>query len=673
MTIAISLMVAAATLVDPIRTARFWRKASLWSLVLSVQLAGIIFTLSRGPWVGTIVALAGFIGLVAIFVGWRTLGRASLVLGLALMSTAMITVLPSQMGWYERETAYASTAEEIEERFTSIQREATIGSLSRRKEIWSVSWQVIKSRPIFEFDRVPVSALRYLIGYGPDLFPAAFVLGSAPIEAELLPLETNHAHNYFIQQWVDLGILGFLASVGVFVAVFFIGGYQLLWEGRKYSLLHKVILVGVLSALARRFVEQLVGVAKVSDLVLWWVILAVVVSLPRIMGANTTEVSAESTTQLTVGHRNRRNSATRLPSFNPEMVGRIAVVTLLIAGILVLTWYGTINNVRALSQLVGLNESYQVGDLGASTRMISSAIGLASDVYVYHNNLGTLHSAYLEPGQGKQEPDCSLRTTDRLPYETCLARKVFFSHVEEVEGSPWRWQSRLDLANAAAGLASLSQDASLGAEAIGLYSETVDMVPTSWKLRNQLAKNQIVFGDPEAALLAIEDSLDITAGTVNSAEAFLLQALAYGDLDQPEEAVKVYDKAIRLNPKYPLAYYNRGKVYVLLDQYSRAIEDYNEAIYVDPEYTSAYNNRGTVYALLKQYHRAIKDYDETIRLDPRHAHGYGNRALAFAALNMYPEAQHDAERAVELGVDRAFLKDVIENLENVDTVFSQSE
>ena len=278
---------------------------------------------------------------------------------------------------------------------------------------------------------------------------------------------------------------------------------------------------------------------------------------------NTAEVAAESTVQTTGGprrRRNRRNSAAGLASFNPQIVGRIAVIALPIAGILVLTWYGTINNVRALSQLVGLNESYQLGDLGASTRMINSAISLASDVYVYHNNLGTLHSAYLEPGQGKQEPDCSLRTTDRLPYETCVARKVFLSHVEEVERSPWRWQSRLDLANAAAGLASLSQDASLGAEAIGLYSETVDMVPTSWKLRNQLAKNQIVFGDPEAALLAIEDSLDITGGTVNSAEAFLLQGLAYGDLDQPEDAVISYNKAIQLDPEYALAYYNRGNL-----------------------------------------------------------------------------------------------------------------
>ena len=671
MTVAISLLMAVATLIDPIRTARFWRKASLWSLVLSVQLSGIIFTLSRGPWVGTIVALAGFIGLVAIFVGWRTLGRASLVLGLALVLTAMITLVPTQIGWYQRETSQVS-AVEIGERFTSIQREATIGSLTRRKDIWSRSWHVIVNRPLLEFDSVQVSALRYLLGYGPDMFPAVFMLGSSPTGADLLPLETTHAHNYFIHQWVELGILGFSASVGVFVVSLLIGAYQLLWERRKYSLLHKVILIGLLSALAGRFVEQTVGVAKVSDLVLWWVILAAFVSLPRVMTAKTAVVASESTVQTFSGRRrrrSRRNSAAGFQPLNVRIVGGIAVLALLIAGMLVLTWYRTVNNVRAISQVAGLNESYQVGDLRASTRMVNNAISLAPDVYLYHNNLGTLYSAYLNQVQGRQEPDCSLRTTDSLPYETCLARKVFLSHVEEVERSPWRWRSRLDLADAAAGLALLSQDGNLAAEAIRLYSETVDMVPNSWKIRNQLAKNQILFGDPEAALLAIEDSLHITGGTVNSAEAFLLQGLAYGGLGQPEEAVKEYDKAIRLDPKYALAYYNRGKVYTLLGQYSRAIEDYNEAINVDAEYTSAYNNRGTVYALLGQYHRAIKDYDETLRLDPQHAHGYGNRALAYAALNMYPEAQHDVERAVELGVDRALLKNTLEKLKIRDSLF----
>ena len=667
-TIAITLMVATATLVNPVRTARFWSKASLWSLVLAVQLAGIIFTLSRGPWVGTIVALLGFIGLVAIFIGWRALGRTLLVLVIALILAVMITVVPSQMGWYERESGYASAAN-IGERFTSIQREATIGSLSKRKDIWSDSWRVIATRPLFGFDPIQVSAVRHLIGYGPDMLPVVYMLGSAPIEAEQLPLETNHAHNYFIHQWVELGILGFFASVGVFVAPFLVGGYQLIWERRKYSILHKVMLIGVLSALVGRFVEQTIGVAKVSDLVLWWIILAVVVSLPRVMATKTAITAPEPPLQTTGGRRrrrDRRNPAAGLLPFNAgnaRILGRIAVVTLLIAGILTLTWYRTGNNVRAVFQVASLNESYQAGDLRASTSMLNDAIALAPDVYVYHDNLGTVYSAYLNQGREVREPGCSLGTTNSLLYETCLARKVFLIREEAVARSPWRWQSRLDLANAAAALALLTHDGSLGAETIRLYDDTANMVPASWKLQNQLAKNQIMFGDPEAALLALEGSLDITGGTVNSAEAFLLRGLAYEALDQLGDAIKGYDQALRLDPKYVLAYYNRGNSYALMGQYSRAIEDYSLVIDIDPEYTGAFKNRGNAYVLIGQFHLAIKDYDETIRLDPQYALGYGSRAWAYAALNMYPEARQDLERAVELGVDPALLKKTIAKLE----------
>jgi O-antigen ligase len=66
---------------------------SLWTIVLSIQFLGLIFTLSRGPWLGTIVALLMFLLLNILIVGWRVFGWASLILGLAGLLTG--TVLQS--------------------------------------------------------------------------------------------------------------------------------------------------------------------------------------------------------------------------------------------------------------------------------------------------------------------------------------------------------------------------------------------------------------------------------------------------------------------------------------------------------------------------------------------------------------------------------------------------
>ena len=94
MTIPITLVLAAVTLRDSIRSAGSLRDrllqilgelglTGMWSLILAVQFLGIAFTLSRGPWVGTAAALAIFVGLVLLFLGWRAFWRATLVIGLA--------------------------------------------------------------------------------------------------------------------------------------------------------------------------------------------------------------------------------------------------------------------------------------------------------------------------------------------------------------------------------------------------------------------------------------------------------------------------------------------------------------------------------------------------------------------------------------------------------------
>ena len=85
---------------------------------------------------------------------------------------------------------------------------------------------------------------------------------------------------------------------------------------------------------------------------------------------------------------------------------------------------------------------------------------------------------------------------------------------------------------------------------------------------------------------------------------------------QFKRAIVEYDKAIRLNPKYALAYNNRGIAYRRLKQYRRAIEDYNTTLRLNPKFAKAYYNRGISYLNLKQYRRAIQDYNEAIRLNP---------------------------------------------------------
>ena len=84
-----------------------------------------------------------------------------------------------------------------------------------------------------------------------------------------------------------------------------------------------------------------------------------------------------------------------------------------------------------------------------------------------------------------------------------------------------------------------------------------------------------------------------------------------------DKAIADCNEAIRLDPKYALAYNNRGNAWHDKKNYDKAIADYNEAIRLDPTYAFAYNNRGDAWYDKKDYDKAIADFNEAIRLDPK--------------------------------------------------------
>jgi len=153
---------------------------------------------------------------------------------------------------------------------------------------------------------------------------------------------------------------------------------------------------------------------------------------------------------------------------------------------------------------------------------------------------------------------------------------------------------------------------------------------------------------------AMEDYDRAIALNPNFAEAYYNRGNAYAKLNQPERAIKDYDRAIALNPNDAAAYNNRGLAYAELNQLERAIKDYDRAIELNPALAEAYNNRGNAYAKLNQHERAIKDYDKAIELNPNYAtKAYYNRGLAYAKLNQHERAIEDYEKAIELNPNYA--------------------
>jgi tetratricopeptide (TPR) repeat protein len=122
------------------------------------------------------------------------------------------------------------------------------------------------------------------------------------------------------------------------------------------------------------------------------------------------------------------------------------------------------------------------------------------------------------------------------------------------------------------------------------------------------------------------------------------------------KALGEFDKAIKVDPYDELAYIayvERGLIDGALENYENALIDYDRAIELRPEHPEAYLLRGQVYDFLDEHEEAIADYTRAIDLKPGFANAYAHRGFALEALGKCRQAIADWKVAADMGHERA--------------------
>ena len=157
-------------------------------------------------------------------------------------------------------------------------------------------------------------------------------------------------------------------------------------------------------------------------------------------------------------------------------------------------------------------------------------------------------------------------------------------------------------------------------------------------------------GKAEQALKVYDQAIRLKPDYV---EAYYNRGVALQSLGRLEEAIKSYDRTIQLQPDYTVAYNNRGVALKALGQLEEAIKSYDQAIQLKPDYAEAYNNRGNALKELGQLEEAIKSSDQAIKLKPGYAEAYNNRGVALKELGQLEEAIKSFDRTIQLKPDYA--------------------
>ncbi|MBL8536617.1 MAG: tetratricopeptide repeat protein [Hyphomonadaceae bacterium] len=148
---------------------------------------------------------------------------------------------------------------------------------------------------------------------------------------------------------------------------------------------------------------------------------------------------------------------------------------------------------------------------------------------------------------------------------------------------------------------------------------------------------------------AISDLTESVRLSPRSPGGFVNRGNAYMALGNYERALADYDHAISIDQQHAVAFMHRGIAFRRQGDLVRAISDYTEAIRLQPRFEEAFLNRGSAYVATGDLTRAIADYDEAIRLDPNYAKAYNGRCWARAVLRQnLGLALDDCNRALTL-------------------------
>jgi tetratricopeptide (TPR) repeat protein len=89
-----------------------------------------------------------------------------------------------------------------------------------------------------------------------------------------------------------------------------------------------------------------------------------------------------------------------------------------------------------------------------------------------------------------------------------------------------------------------------------------------------------------------------------------------GAIADLERAIKEFDRAIEIWPRYAAPYNSRGYAAMVSGRYEKALEDFDRAIEMDPALAEAWYYRGFVRNARGDPAAAVADFEQALRIAP---------------------------------------------------------
>jgi tetratricopeptide (TPR) repeat protein len=207
-------------------------------------------------------------------------------------------------------------------------------------------------------------------------------------------------------------------------------------------------------------------------------------------------------------------------------------------------------------------------------------------------------------------------------------------------------------------------------EAIEVYKKIIEIskIIKIKSIDTPINKSRIKF-------LAYLANRELKYGSLSDSEAKYYALVHTGAslkaMQKPDNALESYEEAIKLDPDFFIAYFQKGNLLATLNRDEEAVEAYQEAIKrivpetVDPECVKLHEGLISSLSRLRRYeeaalacieegksladkNKAIECFNKAIQLNPKLEDAYLQKGLALASQNRHVEAIEAYEKVLEL-------------------------
>jgi len=120
-----------------------------------------------------------------------------------------------------------------------------------------------------------------------------------------------------------------------------------------------------------------------------------------------------------------------------------------------------------------------------------------------------------------------------------------------------------------------------------------------------------------------------------------------------EDAIRSFELALRIDPKYVDAWIKKGYAHFHLGQYTVAIHSYDKALDIDLNDGEAWNMKGLAYYKMNNYEKAVEACEKAIDINPNDGMSWYNKACYLTVVGMVDEGMEALKRSIEIDISYA--------------------